>query len=203
MCVDKDPMIDGLTPDKVVNDIDEAIILSGGIGRFQVWSFFVIVMGMVCGAFWLYSLQYFTKIPEEYYCKDTASSDWVTCDHDQACSESTYSFKPDKTAEGYLQNWAEQLDIYCLDKFKSGLLGAMFFVGTFTGSFVLPRASDIYGRKPLTLLGLVIYFSVVTSAFFVKNVYLMYFLIFMGGISETGRYYVAYVYIIEMMPKQN
>ena len=77
----------------------------------------------------------------------------------------------------------------------------MFFVGTFTGSFVLPRASDIYGRKPLTLLGLVIYFSVVTSAFFVKNVYLMYFLIFMGGISETGRYYVAYVYIIEMMPK--
>ena len=29
-----------------------------------------------------------------------------------------------------------------------------------------------------------------------------YVLIFFGGISETGRYYVAYVYVVEMMPKK-
>ena len=80
------------------------------------------------------------------------------------------------------------------------MIGAAFFVGTFAGSFVLPRASDVYGRKPLNLIGLVIFFGVVVSSFFVKNLYLLYFIIFMGGISETGRYYVAYVYAIEFMP---
>ena len=67
----------------------------------------------------------------------------------------------------------------------------------------MPRASDVYGRKPLNLIGLVIFFGVVVSSFFVKNLYLLYFIIFMGGISETGRYYVAYVYAIEFMPTKN
>ena len=79
----------------------------------------------------------------------------------------------------------------------------MFFIGTFVGSFILPRASDIYGRKPLFLIGLVIFFSAVTAAYFVTNLYTLYFIIFMGGISETGRYYVAYVYAMEMMPKRS
>ena len=30
----------------------------------------------------------------------------------------------------------------------------------------------------------------------------MYFLLFLGGISETGRYYVAYVYAVEIAPKK-
>ena len=83
------------------------------------------------------------------------------------------------------------------------MIGSMFFIGTFIGSFVLPRASDVYGRKPLNLLGLVIFICVVASSFFVTNLYVLYFIIFMGGISETGRYYVAYVYAIEMMPEKN
>ena len=82
------------------------------------------------------------------------------------------------------------------------MIGASFFIGTFIGSFILPRASDVYGRKPLTLIGLLIFFCVVLSSFFVTNLYLLYFIIFMGGISETGRYYVAYVYAVEMMPVQ-
>ena len=83
------------------------------------------------------------------------------------------------------------------------MLGSSFFIGTFTGSWILPRASDIYGRKPLFLIGLFIYFGVVTASYFCTNLYLMYFIIFMGGISETGRYYVAYVYAIEMFPTVN
>ena len=83
------------------------------------------------------------------------------------------------------------------------MIGSFFFIGTFSGSFILPRASDLYGRKPLHLIGLVIYFLVVVSSFFVESLYLLYFIIFMGGISETGRYYVAYVYAVEMMPEKH
>ena len=82
------------------------------------------------------------------------------------------------------------------------LIGSMFFVGTFSGSFILPRAADIYGRKPLFLIGLSLYIFVVIALFFVKSLWMLYVLMFLGGISETGRYYVAYVYAIEMMPEK-
>ena len=72
--------------------------------------------------------------------------------------------------------------------------------GCFIGSFMLPRAADIVGRRPMFILGLVIFIGVVVASLFCKNIYLAYFLLFMGGISETGRYYVAYVYLIEFMP---
>ena len=82
------------------------------------------------------------------------------------------------------------------------LIGSLFFVGTFLGSFVLPRAADIYGRKPLFLIGLSLYIFVVICLYFVGSLAWLYVLLFLGGVSETGRYYVAYVYAIEMMPKR-
>ena len=82
------------------------------------------------------------------------------------------------------------------------VIGSMFFVGTFSGSFVLPRAADIYGRKPLFLIGLSLYICVDVALFFVNTLPMLYVLMFLGGISETGRYYVAYVYAIEMMPEK-
>ena len=44
-------------------DIDEAIELAGGVSRFQYISFAMIVLGMICGAFILYSIVYFTHVP--------------------------------------------------------------------------------------------------------------------------------------------
>ena len=82
------------------------------------------------------------------------------------------------------------------------VIGSMFFVGTFSGSFVLPRAADIYGRKPLFLIGLTLYICVVIALFFANSIAYLYVMMLLGGISETGRYYVAYVYCIEMMPEK-
>jgi len=81
------------------------------------------------------------------------------------------------------------------------LIGSMFFLGAFAGSFILPRAADVVGRRPIFLVGVSIYICVVIALYFCNNLNLLYFLLFAGGISETGRYYVAYVYVVEMMPK--
>lgn len=140
---------------------------AGGLGRFQIWSFFVIVTGMVSGAFWLYSLQYFERVPQEWFCKETEQSVWTSCTLDDVCNNDPYASKPDTTAADYLNNWVTQVNLQCLNKFKTGMIGSFFFIGTFSGSFILPRASDLYGRKPLHLIGLVIYFLVVVSSFFV------------------------------------
>ena len=66
-----DPIVLGVPNSKIAKDIEDAIMKAGGLGKFQIWSFFVIVTGMVSGAFWLYSLQYFERVPQEWFCKET------------------------------------------------------------------------------------------------------------------------------------
>ena len=90
--------------------------------------------------------------------------------------------------------------MYCVSDTAIGFIGSSFITGCFVGSFILPRAADIVGRKPMFLLGLCIFVAVVIASLFCTNIKFLYFLLFMGGISETGRYYVAYVYLIEFVP---
>lgn len=94
------------------------------------------------------------------------------------------------------------MDLYCISESAFGFVGSSFIAGCFVGSFILPRLADIVGRKPMFLLGLTIYILVVIASLFTKNIKFAYFLLFMGGISETGRYYVAYVYLIEFVPQR-
>ena len=124
---------------------------------------------------------------------------YVSCKAEDACKTSTWII--DKNSDENLHNWVKEMDLYCTGSFKMSLIGSMFFVGTFLGSFVLPRMADIYGRKPLFLIGLTLYICVVVALFFAKSLALLYILMFLGGVAETGRYYVAYVYCVEMMPK--
>ena len=52
------------------------------------------------------------------------------------------------------------------------------------------------------LLGLVFYIATVTGMLVATNKWVLYGLVILGGISETGRYYVAYVYVVEIYPKR-
>ena len=94
------------------------------------------------------------------------------------------------------------MDLYCASESALAGIGTSFIAGCFFGSFILPRQADIYGRKKLFLIGLTIFVFVVMNSLFCQNINFAYFLLFMGGISETGRYYVAYVYLIEFVPRK-
>lgn len=82
------------------------------------------------------------------------------------------------------------------------MVGSSFFIGAFAGSFVLPRLADIYGRKPMFLIGLALY--IISNILLVNSnsKAMLYAMIVLGGISETGRYYVAYVYVTEIVPER-
>lgn len=75
--------------------------------------------------------------------------------------------------------------------------------GTFIGSFILPRAADVVGRKPVFIVGLILYIGTVLGLIYSKTLSILYLLMVLGGISETGRYYVAYVYAVEILPKKS
>ena len=62
----------------------------------------------------------------------------------------------------------------------------------------MPRSADIIGRKPIFILGLCLYLITVGILLISTNLYVLYATLILGGISETGRYYVAYVYAVEL-----
>jgi MFS family permease len=149
----------------------------------------------------MYNFQDFNLVPEKYLCQETKGALWVSCTNKQFCKGDYYDRKVDFKDYKSLHNWVEQLDMYCYSKNTIELIGSSFFLGAFMGSFVLPRLSDIVGRKKIFLVGLALYFMVLVAVLFATNFYWMCLLIWLGGVAETGRYYVAYVYAVEMMPK--
>jgi MFS family permease len=46
------------------------------------------------------------------------------------------------------------------------MIGSSFMMGTFIGSFFLPRLADIYGRRPIFIAGLIMYIFCVTGLYF-------------------------------------
>lgn len=94
------------------------------------------------------------------------------------------------------------MDLYCTSEVDLGYPGSTFLFGCFAGSFILPRLADIFGRKPMMLLGLSVYLCVIIGILFCKKLWLADILMFFGGIGETGRYYVAYVYLVEFWPNR-
>jgi len=92
------------------------------------------------------------------------------------------------------------MDLFCTNSLQMGFLGSSFISGCFVGSFIFSRAADIIGRRPIFMFGLCLQIVVVVVSLFCKSIYLAYALLFAGGLGEVCRYYVAYVYNVEMMP---
>ena len=88
----------------------------------------------------------------------------------------------------------------CESDYFISLLGMLYLAGCFIGSIFLPRLSDIYGRKPIFIFGLILYIIVVFFLLILTNKYLLLMLMVFGGISESAKYYVGYVYAIEILP---
>jgi MFS family permease len=100
-----------------------------------------------------------------------------------------------------IHNLVEQLDFYCEPDFMVGLIGALFLLGIVVGCSTLTRLGDVYGRRPIYLLGLCMHIFFMCGILLSTNMYLSYFLLFIFGMSITARYYVGYTYNLEMQPK--
>lgn len=190
-------------------DIDDILIAIGGVGRYQLTWFGIVVAGMLSGAFINYSLYYFTLSPI-YLCENYGGqTGWTTCTQKEICDMTTNKLRTDVKHKVYyddnrsLHNWLEQFDLTCASDETIGRIGSSFFVGTFLGSFILPRAADVVGRKPMFMLGLVIYICVVIGLMVASTLFQLMALLVLSGVGECGRYYVAYVYVIEIFPVYN
>jgi len=84
-----------------------------------------------------------------------------------------------------------------------GLIGAVFLAGIVIGCATLTRLGDIYGRKPIYMMGIIMHLIFMAGILFVTKQYITYLLIFWFGLSISTRYYVGYTYNVEMQPKSH
>jgi MFS family permease len=55
-----------------------------------------------------------------------------------------------------LHNIIEQLDFYCETDMEIGLFGSSFLVGVVIGCVTFARMGDIYGRKKIFIIGMML-----------------------------------------------
>ncbi len=99
-----------------------------------------------------------------------------------------------------LQNWVEDLDLYCTPGGQIGLIGSMFFAGWAFSAFFLPRTADLYGRRKVYLFAmsghLIFYGGIILS----RNIKLTTALQFFLGTMSVGRASIGYLYMLELIP---
>ena len=58
--------------------------------------------------------------------------------------------------EETFDNWVDKFELLCLEGYKIGLLGSLFFVGIATSTLFIPALADKYGRKGVTVVSWII-----------------------------------------------
>jgi MFS family permease len=102
-----------------------------------------------------------------------------------------------------LHNWIEDLDLACSKQGPTGpiaLLGSLQFVGWAISAFITPRLSDIYGRKIIFLVSMLIQFVALLGVFISRNWILTAAFIFIFGTGGVGRSSISYLLMQEYLP---
>ena len=172
----------------------------GGFGRLQKISWIMNTLSQGAAAFFLQSFVFLEKHPVyecRTYNKTSRQYLWEKCDRSDFCKSKVVWRVNWKDSES-IHNFIEQFNFYCQPDFFIGLIGAIFLLGIVVGCSTLTRLGDVYGRKPIYLLGMIMNLGFTFFTLGTNSILLMYFMMFVLGLSVTAGYYVGYTYNLEM-----
>ena len=95
-----------------------------------------------------------------------------------------------------------QLDLLCESKLKIALIGSAFFLGWMSTLLWIPRISDLHGRKRVLVAGQIISAGLFTALLFVVNIEFLIAVMFGLGAMRTINISLSFVYLIELMPRE-
>lgn len=98
-----------------------------------------------------------------------------------------------------LNNWIQQFSLQCAPKNQFGLFGSSFFIGLVLGSLIVPRISDICGRKKMAILGCSSHFLASMVVLITHSFSHSIFMFFVMGFSMGGRVFAGFVFMSEHM----
>lgn len=159
-------------PPKTINaaalpEFNDLITDTGGFGRFQIFSFALILAGINCNG-WIQYDTYTTMDPKFKCWTDDAygNHDFITntdisivpsCTKKYFCNNNDtifwdYDYDNQLTS---LDNLGTKYELTCNSFAASSFTGA-YFLGATIGSFTLPGLSDVFGRRTIFLYSLAV-----------------------------------------------
>ena len=91
----------------------------------------------------------------------------------------------------------------CRPEWQVSALSSAYFIGCGVTLLWLPRFADIYGRKKMYTLGMVLQVIFYTAIMFTRNYYVMLISIFIFGTLISFRNSIGFIYFLELVPKKN
>jgi MFS family permease len=101
-----------------------------------------------------------------------------------------------------LNNWVNQIDLYCASSFEIGLFGSMFFFGYLISCVVFPPLADVYGRKPFVIAVCIMHTLCFFSFLFIPSIASFYATIFVFGAMGPLKNMIAYTHLMEFLPSK-
>ena len=96
-----------------------------------------------------------------------------------------------------------ELNLICEEPYVIGLLGAISFVSFSLGSIMLTNLIDTRGRKGVVLIASAVTpIGILILIFLSINIYFVYAVMFIIGLTYNPRSSVAYLYGSEFLPKE-
>jgi len=99
-----------------------------------------------------------------------------------------------------LQNWIDDLNLRCVEKWRIGLFGSFYFIGNVIGSTLLSEYGDTIGRIPLIRVGqgvsVICYFAIV---YLTRDSEIIYTLCFVIGLFSSWRLSLGFIYGSEII----
>ena len=98
-----------------------------------------------------------------------------------------------------LYNWIEQFKLECAPKNEIGMFGSLCFFGLVIGALIMPRLSDNYGRKKISLSGTFGHIISGIGILFSSSLIFSLLMSFILGFCLSGRALVGYCWLTEHM----
>ena len=100
----------------------------------------------------VYPIAFYELMPQ-YECK--VGDIWTNCVQEDFCVgiklDPIVNFRV-KDSLYSIDNWVNQYGLTCSSRQTIGSIGTVYFLGMILGSLVVPKLSDVYGRKLIVLL---------------------------------------------------
>lgn len=165
----------------------------------------VFVAGFNTGGFLFYNLS-LLELQPRYLCTNVTLPNpgiEYECKADFFCNledPKSVTHRVDWDYYASLHNWVEDLDLTCTPKAKIGLIGSMYFAGYTTSAVILPRLSDLYGRKIVYFISMVGHLLVYMVFLFSRSLDLTIAMMLLFGFFSLGRASVGYIYMQDLIP---
>ena len=88
----------------------------------------------------------------------------------------------------------------CSPKSTFGLFGSLYFAGVVASSLIIPRLSDIYGRRKFFIFGISLHILTAFILLISRSLELSLIMIFFQGIAMTARAFVGFAWFTENLP---